>query len=269
MTVGIGAAYDGQEPAAVLVADRRVTTGAVEHEQADGKLEMLYPGNPAVAAVAAGTLAYSDELYYRAGNRLLDDEPRTVQDVGETLVTAMHDIVRTEANNQILQNYDLTVSQLTNDEVPLADDIVADLLGSVSNFRNEIQEQTHLLLAGVDDRHGAQILELRNGSLVRHSSLGYQSIGSGANSARLTFMRNGYDPDSLKDAVVLAADAKNQAGEAQGVGEKMDIAIVSDGVNILDDGDVATIQSLIEDVREAERSARQNTITREDVPLGR
>lgn len=265
MTVGIGAAYEGDDPAVVLVADRMVTTGQVEHEHADGKLEEISVGNPAVAAVAAGTLSYADELYYRVGERLIQNHPDTVQGVAKLFVEVMQDVVRQEANDRVLSNYGLTLEQLTNDGVPLSDDQVGRFLQQVSKLRDDIQNGAKVLIGGVDDRHGAQLLELRDGSLVRHRSLGYQCIGSGAGSANLTFMRNGYSPESLEDALILAADAKNQAGEARGVGEKMDIAIVGQEVNILDEGDVATVQTLIDDVRDAEQNARESTINEADV----
>lgn len=265
MTVGIGAAYKGDDPAVVLIADRRVTTGAVEHEHSDGKLEMISAGDPAVAAVAAGTLSYADELYYRVGNRILQQSPDTVQAVGDLFVEEMHGIIREEANNQILSNYDLTLNQLTNEGVPLSDEMVGEFMGRVSDLKREIQGATKLLIAGVDDKHGAQILELRNGSLSRHRSLGYQCIGSGGSSARLTFMRNGYNPTDIEDALLLAADAKNQAAEAQGVGEKMDIAVASDHVTFLEEKRIKHIQKVIEEVRVAERSARENTFNDADI----
>lgn len=267
MTVGIGAAYNGDNPAVVLIADRMVTTGAVEHEHSDGKLEMVKAGNPAVAAVAAGTLSYADELYYQVGNRILNESPDTVQAVADFFVEEMHAIVQNEANNQILSDYDLTLNQLTNQGVPLSDDMVAEFLGQINELKQDIQGGTNMLIAGVDDDHGAQILELRKGSLTRHRSLGFQCIGSGAGSASLTFMRNGYDPDSLEDALMLAADAKNQAGEAQGVGDKMDIAVVDDDVTLLDEDRIKNIQRIIEKVRDAERNARESVINDADIDL--
>lgn len=268
MTVGIGAAYEGDDPAVVLVADRMVTTGAVEHEHTKGKLEKVSAGDPAVAAVAAGTLSYADELYYRVGNELIGESPDTVQGVAELFVEKIHGLVREEANNQILAQFDITLKQLTNDGVPLSDQVVGDLLSSVSELRNEIEKNTEMLFAGVDEKHGPQVLELRNGSLTRHRSLGYQCIGSGQRSASLTFMRNGYNPDSLEDALLLAADAKNQAGEAQGVGDNMDIAIVSDRVNFLEENEVENIQNVIDDMRTAERNARESAMSEADiVPL--
>jgi 20S proteasome alpha/beta subunit len=265
MTVGIGAAYNGDDPAVVLVADRMVTTGAVEHEHSDGKLEMVSPGNPAVAAVAAGTLSYADELYYQVGNRIIDESPDTVQAVGELFVDEMHAIIRNEADNKILADYDLTLNQLTNQGVPLSDNMVTEFMSQISDLKQDIQGGTNMLIAGVDDEHGAQILELRDGSLTRHRSLGFQCIGSGAGSASLTFMRNGYDPEGLEDALMLAADAKNQAGEAQGVGDNMDIAVVGDDVRFLDTDRIKNIQEVIEDVREAERTARESTINDADI----
>lgn len=268
MTVGIGATYEGEDPAVVLVADRMVTTGAVEHEHSDGKLEEVSAGYPAVAAVASGTLSYADELYYHVGNEIVQNPPDTVQDVGSIFVEQFHKIVKNEINNQILSSFDLTLSQLTNEGVPLSDQQVGELLSQASQLRNDMQDATNILIGGVDDDKGAQILELRNGSLTRHRSLGYQAIGSGAGSASLTFMRNGYDPSNLEDALLLAADAKNQAGEAQGVGDEMDIAIVTDDVNFLDDGETKKIQTVIEDVRDAEQAARKSTINDADFALG-
>lgn len=265
MTVGIGAAYKGDDPAVVLVADRMVTTGAVEHEHSDGKLEMVKAGTPAVAAVAAGTLSYADELYYQVGNRVLNESPDTVQAVADIFIEEMHAIVQSEANNQILSDYDLTLNQLTNEGVPLSDDMVGQFLQQISDLKQNIHANTNMLIAGVDDEHGAQLLELRDGSLTRHRSLGYQCIGSGAGSASLTFMRNGYDPESIEDALMLAADAKNQAGEAQGVGDKMDIAVVTDDVKFLEEERIKNIQYIIEDVRDAERDARESVINDADI----
>jgi len=260
MTVGIGATYEGENPAVVLIADRMVTTGTVEHEHADGKIELVSAGNPAVAAVAAGTLSYADELYYRVGNCVLNQSPETVQEVADLFVEQLHEVIREEANNQILADYDLTLNQLTNEGVPLSDQRVGEFLKQITQLRNDISESTNIIIAGVDDEHGAQLLELRNGSLTRHRSLGYQCIGSGAGSASLTFMRNGYNPDSLEDALILAADAKNQAGEAQGVGDNMDIAVVTDRVNMLEEPQVNQVEEVIDDVREAEQTARESTI---------
>jgi hypothetical protein len=78
-------------------------------------------------------------------------------------------------------------------------------------------------------------------------------------------MRNGYEPDDLEDALMLAADAKNQASEAQGVGDKMDIAVVDDDVTFLEEDRTNYIQEVIEDVRDAEREARENTINEANI----
>jgi hypothetical protein len=226
---------------------------------------MVKAGNPAVAAVAAGTLSYADELYYQVGNRVLNESPDTVQAVADLFVEEMHAIVQSEANNQILSDYDLTLNQLTNEGVPLSDDMVGQFLQQISDLKQNIHANTNMLIAGVDDEHGAQLLELRDGSLTRHRSLGYQCIGSGAGSASLTFMRNGYDPESIEDALMLAADEKNQAGEAQGVGDKMDIAVVTDDVKFLEEERIKNIQYIIEDVRDAERDARESVINDADI----
>lgn len=266
MTVGIGAVYQGEEPAVVLVADRMVTTGAVEYEHAESKIVTLSAGKPAVAAIASGTLSYHDEVFYRADQRMITPpRPDTVQEVAEALREGLHDVIKDAANNQILNDYELTLRQLTNDGIGLPDHLVEQLIQRVSQLKQEIQEGTNILIGGVDEKDGPQLLELGGGDIIRHDSLGYQAIGSGGSLARLTFIRTEYDPESVEDAFSIAADAKNQAEEAQGVGREMDIAVVGNRVNELEEREVNRVQDLLDDIRTREQDAREKAISEADL----
>lgn len=268
MTVGIAAicnGKDGESPAAILAADRLVTTGRttrIEYEGTESKIEeVLDSSSLRSVAVAAGSLALADDLFFKMGEAIVNEPPHSIRDIVHHGIDSFHKLEHETFNNQVLGPLDLQLEDLKKGDLALAKEYQKGLLQDVLEKQQEIERNLRVLFADVDD-NGAHIYSLEEADMARHDGTGYATVGSGSQSAQLTFTRNRYDKEcSLADGLMTVIEAKARAEEAQGVGTKMDIVIVrEDSIERIAGDDVDPYRELQTEIELKESEARENTI---------
>jgi hypothetical protein len=274
MTVGIGAICEANNnhPKVVVAADRLVTSGIAarrEYEHTSSKMLDIFgaDGNKSCVAVGvgAGTVSYADEVFYRVEQQITQETPNTTREIAEYASKGLQELVQEKINRRVLSPHGLDLQGFSQMQDQMNPQVVQGIYQDMNSMRDEILREVTILLAGVDDR-GAHLFNVGNNDYSSKDSIGYLAVGSGAEPARASFIRNRYDDDcDVDDALLAVAEAKAQAEEAQGVGEDMDIAVLSaeEGRTNLGE-DVDEVRSLYEDIVEAERDAREDLLEEED-----
>ncbi|WP_152423885.1 Ntn hydrolase family protein [Natronobacterium lacisalsi] len=271
MTVGIGViSTGGDTEQAVIAADRLVTTGhtnRVEFEHTQSKIEEILCTSRVTSMIAAsGSLSLADDVIYKLQSGLAEDPPESVRDVADETVKAFQKMERETINNQILSPLDISLQDLKSDDTHLSEQIEAQLLEAIYNKKEEIEQQLTLLLCGIDE-DGPHIFSIQGADKARHDQIGYHTIGSGSQSAQLTFTRSQYDLNcSLSNALLTTYEAKRRAEEAQGVGRNLDIAVIREGeYEELDSSELQNLKEMLSTIREEKSDTRQNTIDQESI----
>jgi len=277
MTVGIAAICeaDSDDPKVVVAADRLVTSGVAarrEYEHTSSKMLDVYGSDgdcPCVAVgVGAGSVSLADELFYKVDEKIQADSPNSVRDIAEEGVTSLQEVVQETINRQVLSQHALDLQQFNQIQGGMNPQVVQGIYQEIVQTQEDVTNQVNVLLAGVDSS-GAHLFNILNNDMARNDSIGYLTVGSGAEPANSTFIRNRYDDAcGLEDALLAVTEAKAQAEEAQGVGQEMDIAVLSqEGRHDLDDADLAELRTIYDDVIDAEREAREGVIDGEDYSI--
>jgi hypothetical protein len=222
-------------------------------------------GKTPAMAVAAGSLALADEVFWKVSEELVETQPGGTRELAEMSVSAYQRMLRESINNQVLQTVGLTIEDLVHDsELSISDSLQKELLASAFDTKKNLRQQLTILLGGVDE-DGGHLYQVTD-DIVRNDRTGFMTVGSGSRSAQLTFTRGGYDKDcSLQEALLTVVEAKARAEEAQGVGPRMDIAVVGrDGTEKLTEDQVRMYEELLQHIEYAEQEARENAINDED-----
>lgn len=270
MTVGIGAICEANtdEPKAVVAADRLVTSGRAarrEHEHTSSKMVSLVgeEGNSPVVCVGvgAGSVSLSDEVFFKINQKINQEIPETTRGVAEYGVVALQEVVQESINRQVLSSHNLNLQSFNQVQSQMNPQIVQGIYQDMMQKKDEILQQVNILLAGYDD-DGAHLFNVRHNDMARADSIGYITVGSGAEPADSSFIRNRYDDScDLDDSLLSVTEAKAQSEEAQGVGQEMDIAIVrEDGRRDLTDDEVGELRETYKDIVKAENKARSDVI---------
>jgi hypothetical protein len=274
MTVGIGAICeaDTDDPKAVVAADRLVTSGVAarrEYEHTSSKMLDVFGADgsaPCVAVgVGAGSVSLADEVFYKTNSKISNNSPGTTRQIAEFSVESLQEVVKETINRQVLSPHDLELQTFNSLQGEMNPNVVQGIYQEMMEKKEEVLSQVNILLAGVDGE-GAHLYNVLHNDMSRNDSIGYLTVGSGAEPANSTFIRNRYDDTcSLDDALLSVTEAKAQAEEAQGVGQEMDIAILSErGRHDLSNNELTELREIHDEVVEAERQARNNTIQGND-----
>lgn len=270
MTVGIAAICEAEsdDPKVVVAADRLVTSGRAarrEYEHTSSKMLSVFgeDGDSSVVAVGvgAGSVSLSDEVFYKVNQKIREEEPVLTRDVAMYAVEALQEVVQETINRQVLSSHDLDLSTFNQTQGQMHPQIVEALYQDIMGKKDEVLGQVNILLAGVDNR-GAHLYNILHNDMARNDSIGYMTVGSGAEPANSAFIRNRYDDTcNLNDSLLSVTEAKEQAEEAQGVGREMDIAVLhTDGRRDLSDDEVDELRDIYSQVIKAENKARKNVI---------
>lgn len=269
MTVGIAAICqkDGS-PYVVASADRMVTVGSqggIEYEDTGSKTEILEPDTGLRAvAVGAGASTYIDRVHRRA-QAYLDDPgntpPRTMEDLRQFYLTALQAVVRETINNQVMEPFGYKIEDLRDESVTIPGAIQQSIAEQVNGITKQVGDMMSVLVAGVGE-DGAAIYEMQGTDYTEFTDIGYAVIGSGSNSARLTFIRRGYDHlRDYREGVFTVLEAKSQAEERQGVGQQMDLyGIGFEDVSSFDEDDKENLREKLGKIEAEERNARENVM---------
>lgn len=266
MTVGVSAITKyGDEDTIVFSSDRMVTVGrggGVEYEDTQTKMVELVD-NSAVSAVAvgAGISTFIDEVFERFEDvREQSEPPESVEFVVQMLTVAFQARVQDAVENQVTQAYGYSLDDLKDPNVEIPQSLEQTLMNDVKDI-TDASNQVQILVGGVD-ADGAEIHQVVGMERSTYTDIGYSVVGSGTDSARLTFIRRGYDRScSLAEGVFTVLEAKRQAEERQGVGDDSDMLLVDkDGIRDLDD-QLNGLESMLDEIEAAEREAREEVIT--------
>jgi hypothetical protein len=269
MTVGIAAICERDgEPCVVASADRMVTVGrqgGIEYEDTGSKTEIieLDTGLRAVA-VGAGASTYIDRVH-RQARSLLDspdnNSPQTMDDLREYYLVALQTVVRETINNQVMEPFGYKIKDLRNEQVRIPAGIQQSIVEQVNGIQKEVQRAATILLAGVGNDGGA-IYKLEGTDFSEFSDVGYAVVGSGSDSARLTFIRRRYDHRrDYREGVFTVLEAKSQAEERQGVGQQMDLYSVGmNEVREFDEDERRQLRQKLQKIEAEERDARESVM---------
>jgi len=270
MTVGIAAICeaDTDDPKVVVTADRLVTSGLAarrEHEHTSSKmLDVFGPdGSSSCVAVGvgAGSVSLTDEVFYKIDSKIANNSPGATREIAQFGVNSLQEVVQETINRQVMSSHNLDLSTFNQVQGQMNPNIVQGIYQDMMQKKEEILNQVNVLLAGVDGE-SAHLYSIRHNDMARNDSIGYLTVGSGAEPANSAFIRSRYDDTcELSDALLSVMEAKAQAEEVQGVGRNMDIAVLSDaGRRDLSDDEADELRELYEDIVEAERTAREETV---------
>ena len=273
MTVGIAAICrrDG-EPCVVAAADRMVTvgrTGGIEYEDTGSKAEIIEgAAGLRATAIGAGTSTYIDRVHREVRSYLESDEnelPSTMEDLRGFYLVALQTVVRETINNQVMEPFGYTLQDLGNDDVDIPGAIQQNIAQQVNEIQTQLEEMMTILLAGVGRDKGA-IYKLAGTDYSEFSDMGYAVVGSGSNSARLTFIRRQYDYHlEYRKGVFTVLEAKAQAEERQGVGQQMDIISLEEGnERLFEEDEQERLRQKLQKIEAEEREARENVMNEWD-----
>lgn len=276
MTVGIAAiCQEDSNERIVLAADRMISTGMnprIEYEHTKSKIQTVYDNDVVnCMGVASGTVAYIEDFFNRLSKKLDGHEASSVQDVARKARRAYVELGQETAENSVLDQFDLELSDLSDLDADNDSELVASLLSDVSEKQNEFASQLEVVLGGIDAM-GPHVFAIEQFDLNPQNTIGYHAIGSGNQPARSVFIRNSYDTNAcVREGILNVIEAKSRSEQARGVGSKMDLAVIrppSEGNNcchVFDDDRKDDWVGVYEDIVEAEQKARQETISDSDV----
>lgn len=268
MTVGIGAiAMNDGDPHVIVSADRMVTYGqqsGVEYEDTNSKIESIISNDQVNAvAVGSGSTTYIDEVIKNIRRTISnsDQNIRRINNVLNHSLSGLKYTVQDSISNQILAPFGYSLNDLRDSDTEIPAEIQKGIFEQTANLREQIANEVHLLIAGVGV-DGPGVYLLHGTDYTNFNDMGYGIIGSGSDSARLTFIRRRYDRKcSVREGVFTVLEAKNQSEERQGVGQQMDLVLLSgDQMDVLDDTEIMNLREFLEDIEEAEQNARENVI---------
>jgi len=276
MTVGIAAiCQEESDPKIVLAADRMITTGMnprIEYEHTKSKIETVHDNDVVnCMGVASGTVTYIEQFFERLDEKIEGREPTSVKDIANRAREAYVELARDVAENQVLDQFDITLSELSDLDSDQDSELVAGLLSDVSDVQNKFASQLEVVLGGIDGM-GPHIYSIEQFDMNPQNQIGYHAIGSGDQPARSVFIRNSYDTTSdVERGILNAIEAKDRSEEARGVGSEMDLAIIErpDGdeerCTVFSESRMGTWVSAYEDIVDAESEAREETIKESDL----
>lgn len=264
MTVGIGAICRGDNgPNVVISADRMVTVGAgsgIEYEDTDSKIEVVNETDGMVCvAVGSGSLNYIDEVLERLRDRMISDPPSDLSGIVSLAGKSYREMERDTINRNVLSQYGLSIEEISSDETEIPDHFQGEIIDNIDEVRSTLRDYVNILLGGVSS--GEAELHAGSNDFINHTPTGYATLGSGSESARLSFIRNRYDADdaTLAEATFTVAEAKVQAEERQGVGQEMDMITVSgDGVERIEE--IETLRDKVEEAETHQQQVRERVI---------
>lgn len=264
MTVGIAAIAESQHnPKAIVAADRMVTIGersGVEYEDSDSKIEsFIHTDDLAAVAVGAGTSTYIDEILDTLHTYVAhpDNQPATAREAMNLALVAYKNTVQETINNQVSAAYNFDLADLRDDDVSVPNTVQKAIVNEAQNIRDETAKRVTLLVTAVGT-DGAGIYRISGGDFTNFTDTGYSIIGSGADSARLTFTRRQYSKTTTKrDGLFTVLEAKRQAEERQGVGQRMDLATIEQGqIRTIDQVEEEKLAEYLDRIQLRENEAR-------------
>jgi len=274
MTVGIAALSEiGVDPAVIVSADRMVTVGeesALEYEDTESKIApVIQSDNLNGVIVGSGPTTYIDEFVRTLCQFIQSadgsETPRTSRGLLNYALSAQQTVVQDTVENQVLSPFGYSRGDLKNDNVNIPSKIQEVIAQQTMEIRNDVTGRVSLLLACVGE-NGGGIFVISGVDYANFTDTGYAVVGSGADSARLTFMRRNYDnSNDHQHCLFTVLEAKSQSEERQGVGRQMDLVkITQDGVDRFENSEITDLRKQLQEINVRESQARENVINEWD-----
>lgn len=170
-------------------------------------------------------------------------------------------MVRNSISNQVLSPLGYTMQDFRDESTHMPAEIQYSIMERIEELRKRIKQRVQILIAGVGT-NGPGIYLISGPDYSNYTDTGYSVIGSGSSSARLTFIRRQYDSNcSMRDGVFTVLETKSQSEERQGVGHRMDMALVQPGrIKTLDETQIQNLRNKLTEIGEAERKAREKVM---------
>jgi len=263
MTVAISAICESDKNSKVVIAaDRLVTLSGghkVEFENTKTKLNNLFDKkDTTIVAVGSGSIPIASKVFHKTKSKIENESNISVRSVARKCAESYREVIKEKIDHRILSNLDRELNEFEGESLE-------NIREDIKRLRRNIRDDLIILLVG-SDQSGSYIFSIDDGDFYDQGPIGFECIGSGAQSGYTTFIRNNYDNTcSLKEALVTVAEAKFVSEESQGVGRKFDIAVVSkEGFNIIDSGD---IEDAVRSIDDKQSDIRNKIIDRLDIDL--
>lgn len=255
---GICDAAGGNAKAAIAIADRMVTGGDTEFEQAAFSKIISLTAN--CVALTAGSALVPTELFNITRTRFSGMPTPSIGSIVEELKKNYVRLRTVRAEERYFRPLGLTVKDFLEHQRDLDSTLIVrlskDLAGSTLGGRGGL----HILVAGIDSSGSHIHYILDPGTSECFDSIGYCSIGSGERHADSALIVNDYNVAlPLNGALYLMYEAKKRAEVAPGVGRRYtDIAIVNDkGINNLGQAQIQGLQKVFDKHDEVEATCRK------------
>lgn len=269
MTVGIAAIAENEDqPICIVSGDRMVTVGqqgGIEYEDTTSKVEnLIHTENICSSIIGAGPVTYLDELINEIKTVLADQNISQIQNMNHILnlsLAGAQSLLRQTAESQIFSPLGYSYPDLRDEDTHIPDEIQRMIAEQTYELRDNITEQVSLLVGGVGF-DGPAIYQIGGADYANWTDTGYAVVGSGTDSARLSFIRRQYDKDcTMRECLFTVLEAKRQSEERQGVGQDMDLNIIQqDSIRSLDETEIEELRNRLIEVDTAEQQARQDVL---------
>jgi hypothetical protein len=250
-----------------MVTYGREEESQIEYEDTRSKIETLHTDEGLTAlAIGAGSSTVIDEIIDRAKRTIVNSPVSSATGIRECVVQSNQQIIQESVENQALSPLGYSLSDLKDPDVDVPDHIQNAIFQQAAEIRKRF-EGTRIIIACVSDDE-SKIYQIMGADYINQSGRGNAVIGSGSRSAQLTFIRRGYDPNmGVESAFYLVLDAKNQAEERQGVGKRMDFAVMGpDSIKHIGGRDVEQeLRNTLGDIEDELRTRRKEIINRKDL----
>ncbi|MHB9286605.1 hypothetical protein ACKVMT_06150 [Halobacteriales archaeon Cl-PHB] len=267
MTVGIAAiAENDEDPYVIATADRMVTVGdegGIEYEDTESKIEPFLQTDVATGVVVgAGRTMLIDEIIDSvhslvAGNQQKITSARAAM---EYVNHAYQQTLKSTIENQACRPLGYNLADLRDEETHIPPEIQRTIAEQSQNLRTRYEKAARFIVAAVGE-DGPGIYYIAGSDYSNASDMGYAAIGTGGESAQLTFIRREYDrASSYREGVFTVLEAKTQSEERQGVGQQMDLALIqSDNIRHIEE--TGSLRQKLSEIKEAEREARESIMS--------
>lgn len=267
MTVGIGTiCKDDDGPCVIVAADRLVTvgtSGGVEYEDTSTKIEPFVDNDDVTAMlVGSGSSTMIDSVIDRAREFVAAEPgPHDANGAMRYALGAYQNIIQETISNAILSPIGYELDDLKKEDVEMPTEIQRAVVNQAQEVRNKFNETVQIMVAAVDENEG-NLFVVSGSDYSDFTDIGYSVIGSGTRSARLAFIRREYDSTcNAGESLFTVVDAKSQAEERQGVGQKFDLVkITHQNKKRYSDEEIKDLRDNLEKINEQEKEAREKVI---------
>lgn len=256
--VGICSSKNGTAANAIAIADRMVTAGDTEFEQAAFSKVTKLTGN--CVAVTAGSALVPTELFQLTRAKFSGMPAPLIVDVVQELKRNYVKMRTVRAEEQYFRPLGLSVPYFVEKQKSLDSTLVLRLGRQLEEATLGGRAGLRLLIAGIDTTGGHIHCIVDPGTSECFDSIGYCSIGSGERHADSALIVNDYNISlQLNKALYLLYEAKKRAELAPGVGRiYTDVSIVSNrGIQNLTSEQIVELQKVFDKHDVVEQNCRE------------